>query len=49
MHIGEAEVAPLAAVGEALVVDAELVEDGGVEIVKARVVPFADGRCMLTR
>jgi hypothetical protein len=30
VHIGESEVAALAAEGEAFVVDAKLVEDGGV-------------------
>ncbi len=33
MHVGEAEVAALVAEGEALVVEAELVQDGGVEVV----------------
>ncbi len=35
MHIGEAVVAALELEGELFVVDAELVEDGGVEVVDA--------------
>ncbi|SVB72562.1 uncharacterized protein METZ01_LOCUS225416, partial [marine metagenome] len=33
MHIGKAEVAALVPVGEAFVIDAELVQDGGLEVV----------------
>ena len=32
-HVGEAVVAPLVLVGEALVIDAQQVQDGGVEVV----------------
>ena len=33
VHVGEAEVAALEAVGELLVVEAEQVQDGGVQVV----------------
>ena len=56
MHVGEAEVAALEAVGELGVVEAEQVQDGGVEVVdvdlvldgvEAEFVGLADGRCRL--